>query len=233
MKTLLIPALVTLTLVGCSSGPPTIEPEPQSAPEKADEAAGKGKDLSKLEHGLEYARAELVIAELKAASRLSKAEFAVTGAERKLDAATEELETFKGLEIPNEEEVAKLRVDRADHSRILAQVSNDELVRMFAKEDEASSEDAVLQKSTRELDMANRQYAQAQRAKSMKMDIEIPRKRRQLEWAHAQAEEGLASARSELETARLSTELELLRKRHAVEAAEKALAEAGGEAAAE
>lgn len=227
MKSLLIPSLTLLALASCASSPKTDEAPDQGTPtETASEE--ETKDLTELQNKVDYAHRELRIAELDTAARLTKAQQSVAQAERGLLSATEEFETYKALEIPNEEESAKLRIDRADHSRIIAQQSNEELNRMFAKEGEASSEDPVLQKSARELDFANRGLAQAQRAKSMKMDIEVPRKRRKLEWAKQQAEDALEAARAGLEKTRLSIELELLRKRHGVEAAEKALEKASG-----
>jgi hypothetical protein len=227
MKSLLIPSLTLLALASCASSPKTGEaPDPgtpaQEAPKK------EAKDLTGLQNKVDYAHRELRIAELDMAARLTKSQQSVAQAERGLLSATEEFETYKALDIPNEEESSKLRIDRADHSRIIAQQSNEELNRMFAKEGEAASEDPVLQKSARELDFANRAVAQAQRAKSMKLDIEVPRKRRKLEWAKQQAENELEAARGDLEKTRLSIELELLRKRHSVEAAEKALEEASG-----
>ena len=228
MKSLLIPSLTLLALASCASSPKSGDsPDPGTTPTEAPKE--EAKDLSGLQNKVDYAHRELRIAELEMAARLTRAQQAVVKADHGLMLATEEFETFKALEIPNEEAEAKLRVDRADHSRIMAQQSNDELIRMFAKEGEASSEDSVLQKVARELDFANRGLAHAQRAKSMKLDIEVPRKQHKLDWAKRQAEEARDAARADLEKTRLSIELELLRKRHAVEEAEKALEKAGGE----
>jgi len=225
MKSFLIPSLTLLALASCTSSPKA-DVAPDQASTATEAPKDEAKDLSGLQNKVDYAHRELRIAELEMAARLTRAQQAVVKADHALMLATEEFETFKALEIPNEEAQAKLRVDRADHSRIMAQQSNDELIRMFAKEGEASSEDSVLQKVARELDFANRGLAQAQRAKSMKLDIEVPRKQRKLEWAKSQAEQARDAARSDLEKTRLSIELDLLRKRHAVEAAEKALAKA-------
>jgi hypothetical protein len=227
MTRLFLPALGLLALAACSSTP-TDDPTPRDPGGGATQEGPKddAKDTTELEQKLDYAQRELAIAEVGAAARVASAERALVVAEQNVASANEELETYKGMEIEREKESAKLQVDRANHSRILARQSNDALRIQFAQEEEAMSEDPVLQKSQRELDMAERGYAQAQRAQALKVQIEIPRKQAKLEQAKASAEAALEAARRELDKTRMSVELELLRKQHAVDAARKKLGEA-------
>lgn len=207
------------------TGTPAVAPAPEApaAPKKSAKQ-DRDEDRPGLERSVELARRDLQIAEYEASMALESARWAVEGAEAKLEAARERLERFGALEVEIEVAQSEMGVDRAEDRLVRDQQDLQGILDIYAEEEEARSRDEIIRRHRMQVRFAERSLDLARRNHALKVEHELPAKQRELERAVKEADQALDAAADRLNKQELENERDLLRKRGALEDAERKLA---------
>ena len=199
--------------------------------EGSDRAAAKRESQRpELELAVELARRDLQIAEYEASMALDAAGWAVEAADAKLAVATERLERFGALERDHQEEESQMGVDRAEDRLVREQQDLQGILDIYAEETEARSRDEIIRRHRQSVMFAERGLEMAERAHALKVEHELPARHRELERAVREADQALDAAHDRRSKQELVNQRDLLRKRGALEDAERKLDELEREA---
>ncbi len=193
-------------------------------------AAKREAQRPQLERAVELARRDLQIAEYEASMALEAAGWAVEAADAKLAVATERLERFGALERDHQEEESQMGVDRAEDRLVREQQDLQGILDIYAEETEARSRDEIIRRHRQSVMFAERGLEMAERAHALKVEHELPARQRELERAVREADQALDAAHDRRSKQELVNQRDLLRKRGALEDAERKLDELDREA---
>ena len=206
--------------------------EDEGAQEQGSERAAAKREAQRpqLERAVELARRDLQIAEYEASMALEAAGWAVEAADAKLAVATERLERFGALERDHQEEESQMGVDRAEDRLVREQQDLQGILDIYAEETEARSRDEIIRRHRQSVMFAERGLEMAERAHGLKVEHELPARQLELERAVREADQALDAAHDRRSKQELVNQRDLLRKRGALEDAERKLDELDREA---
>lgn len=203
---LLVPIVASATL-GCAAV------ARGRAAESAEDAEGESaKDRrAELERKLELARLELDLARLEQEQELDLAERELSAARLELEVARLSQQAFLTLGREHELEEARLDLDRSRGRAEDAEAELAELESMYAAEEFASkTKELVLTRSHRDLELARRALALAERKRQQLESYELPEKEHELAKDLQAAETGVVEAEQSLEHRRLEHRVSVL-----------------------
>lgn len=183
-----------------------------SAQKAADERRQREKELRQKQRDLELARTELQVAEIDRTERTLTVERALAKTAAERDSAAMELQVFLDDVKPRRLEEQRIDLDqntyRAEHQKD----ELGELTAMYEADEFArSTKELVLKRGRRDLEMAERRLAVAQKEMKHLEQIELPRRERELRQKLADAE--LEKKKSELGAEKAKLELEMAQRK--------------------
>ncbi len=226
LPTALLALPVLLVASACASGGTRASQAgaPGAGAGKGDDAEGAADKALKKEREVGYAKAELEIAKLSAASEMREAENAVTEASQKLDTAKKDRDNYKNLEKPNKLADKQLDIDRAAWRMEESRQELAELEGMYKREDFASlTKELVLQRGKKSLEFAQRGLELAKKDQEGLAGHDLPKKETELDQAVDRADKGLAEANAKKDRVALETKLKITKAEHHVDEAQHEL----------
>jgi len=189
---------------------PAAQPAPLSAAEDEEDEGESAEDstrkIAKKRHELAMARMQRELDQLGNEEKLRAAQHRSRHAELAVAEAEQALAHFQENEAPLARQREQLDVDGATGRRDDAQAEFDELEAMYAEEEFAqSTKELVLRRGRRSLEHSNRRLVMATEALRHLVEVEQPKKAREL----AQALDGKRSDRTAARVALQRAELEL------------------------
>lgn len=190
------------------------KPESKPAAENAEaKARAKERKAQKRAHELELARMELDMARMEAEHEEREAARKVEEARRELDEARRDMEHFRA-KLPRELADMQLDLDRSIQGKTEAEQELREMEATYAKDQFATdTKELVLMRHRKRLEFATRALELEQAAFNDKKSVELPKREREHEKKLRDAESDLRSAEFAAAKQKLSTQLELARKR--------------------
>lgn len=205
-----------------TDAPANAEPKDEGDGEEKESAADK---VKKKERELDDARVELKIARQECQAAERKHKDAVEEAEYDLNKAKEALDLFQKVAKDLEIKKVALGLDRALFSVEKEKAELEELMSMYKKEEFAKlTKELVLTRGQRELEFSNRALAMEQVEAKAALEVEIPRKEKELELALHKSENALREARAEQTKLADENELKLRKAERSIDDLEKELA---------
>lgn len=176
--------------------------------EKAAARKQKQKELRNKERELEAAKVEQQVAEIERTVRLRGIELAQNKTAAEQDRAKAELEVFLGSVRPREVEEKRIGLDQSQHRLEHSKDELGELVAMYEADEFAkTTKELVLKRGRREVEMAERHLAVAQKELQHFEQVVLPQRERELRDKVVETEHEQRKAQSEAQKARLEIAL--------------------------
>lgn len=213
-----------------SAGPsgPTAGAKVEPAGKAEAKAKAAARKAEKRAHDLELARTELALAEVEVAQNQREAEQKLQKAREGVDEARRALQHFMA-KLPRELEETQLNLDRQAQGKLEAEQELREMEATYAKDQFATdTKELVLMRHRKRLEFAERGLKLAQAEFADKREVELPKAQREAERRLRDTEQSLMEAEHAFERTKLSSEMQLVRKRWSVKELERPLDEDDG-----
>lgn len=223
-----IALLLACSLTSCISTPVVVQKAPAAqADAKGETPADQEAALRKKTRAVEYARLQLEVAKLDAEGSQRAAAQAVEAAERELAAAKNERDHYKKTAAKLELEERALAIDRSKQNVVEAEQELGELEAMYAQEDfAATTKELVLTRGRARLEMSRRDLELAERRQSILKGFEQKKREKELGDRLTKAQVDADAAKARVAKTEIETRLSVMKAEHALEDAERELAEA-------
>ncbi|NUP96741.1 MAG: hypothetical protein HUU28_11320 [Planctomycetaceae bacterium] len=213
-----------------SAGPnaPATAAKVEPAGKAEAKAKAAARKAEKRAFDLELARTELALAELEVGQNQREAEQKLQKAREGRDEAKRALEHFMA-KLPRELEESQLSLDRQTQGKLEAEQELREMEATYAKDQFATdTKELVLMRHRKRLEFAERGLRIAHAEFTDKRDVELPKAQREAERRLRESEQSVADAEHALERTKLSSQMQLARKRWAMQELERPADEDNG-----
>ncbi|MFT5050758.1 MAG: hypothetical protein ACI8QZ_002161 [Chlamydiales bacterium] len=212
------------------------DPETDADPDAAakaerkrkEKARAKTREVEKKERALHVAQLELKLARRAADEDATEHEWAVAQAARKAGDTERNLARFGELEQPLKQAERVLAVDLAERRVHDARTDLAGILAIYEEETEASSKDEIIARHRRTVEFAERSLAIAQQKAELGLRTDEQERERELNVEVAKAQRAVEHEQHAKEQGRVNSELDLMKKEHALVVIEEELQDLRG-----
>ncbi len=220
---LLIAGLLSACVVKVQADPPRGTKDQQQSQASGEKLRDLRHKLETSERAMHHAQTDLELAKLGEWLARKDAEIALHGAEVALVQATKKRERFAELERAQEEEVARMALDRSAERLIGAQQDLQGILDIYEQEEEARSRDEIIRRHRMSVAFAERGKLLSASRLRVVLEHELPGKEFALEQARVRASQALEALQHKRGRFDLEQEQKMRRKHEAIAEARYAL----------
>jgi len=220
---LLIAGLLSACVIKVQADPPRGTKDQQQSQASGEKLRDLRHKLETSERAMHHAQTDLELAKLGEWLARKDAEIALHGAEVALVQATKKRERFAELERAQEEEVARMALDRSAERLIGAQQDLQGILDIYEQEEEARSRDEIIRRHRMSVAFAERGKLLSASRLRVVLEHELPGKEFALEQARVRASQALEALQHKRGRFDLEQEQKMRRKHEAIAEARYAL----------
>jgi len=219
----LIAGLLSACVIKVQADPPRGTKDQQQSQASGEKLRDLRHKLETSERAMHHAQTDLELAKLGEWLARKDAEIALHGAEVALVQATKKRERFAELERAQEEEVARMALDRSAERLIGAQQDLQGILDIYEQEEEARSRDEIIRRHRMSVAFAERGKLLSASRLRVVLEHELPGKEFALEQARVRASQALEALQHKRGRFDLEQEQKMRRKHEAIAEARYAL----------